>query len=277
MSKKVFIKTDKNGTKIYHDYTCKRCGGLGASEAWRFTGMTCYECGGSGIAPKPSIIREYTPEYEAVLAAKREARWAKQQAELKAKAEQLNAELLAEYFPKGKMYFLAIEDRFVHKILDQLKAAGVKVLGTTGMYYFTEFPEQFPVVEVTPDEALYTNRNDIKDFSWDLWKVVDAKIKSLKPVSEWVSSVGEKFSGKAKYEKTAWYETKSFKGFGTDTVYVHTFHTQAGSILVWKTGSVGNLGIEEGEWCEISGTVKEHTEYKGDKQTVITRCKVKQG
>lgn len=30
--KKVYIRTDKNGTKIYHDYTCTRCGGAGYSE-----------------------------------------------------------------------------------------------------------------------------------------------------------------------------------------------------------------------------------------------------
>lgn len=276
MSNRVFIKTDKNGTKIFHDYTCKRCGGLGASEAWRFTGMTCYECGGSGIAPKPSIIREYTPEYAAILAEKREARYQKQQAELRAKAEQLNSELLAEYFPDGKMYFLGIEDKFVHKIMDELKTVGVKLLGTTGLYYFTDRPEQFPVVEVTPDEALYTHDNGIKDFAWGLWKVVDAKIKALKPVSEWLGNVGEKICCKAVYESSAWYETKSFRGFGTDIVHVHTYRTQTGNILVWKT-SVGNPGAEEGELVELTGTVKDHSEYKGEKQTVLTRCKIKQG
>lgn len=28
---------------------CGRCGGAGGADAWRFTGWTCYECGGSGF------------------------------------------------------------------------------------------------------------------------------------------------------------------------------------------------------------------------------------
>ena len=76
-----YIRTDKNGTKIYHDWTCTRCGGAGASDRWIFTGRTCYECGGSGRGHKPAIVKEYTPEYEAKLKARREARAAKRLAE----------------------------------------------------------------------------------------------------------------------------------------------------------------------------------------------------
>lgn len=138
MANRVYVKTDKNGTKIYHDCTCQRCGGLGASEAWKFTGMTCYECGGSGVS-HTRVIKEYTPEYAAKLEAKREARWAKQQAELKAKAEQLNAEFLAEYFPEGKIYFPAVSDEQGWKIIDTMRAEGVKILGNN--WYFTHQPK----------------------------------------------------------------------------------------------------------------------------------------
>ena len=65
-----YVRTDKNGTKIYHDYTCPRCGGQGGSEAWRFTGYTCYECRGTGTTDKPRIHKEYTPEYRAILDAR---------------------------------------------------------------------------------------------------------------------------------------------------------------------------------------------------------------
>ena len=27
--KPIYVRTDKNGTKIYHDWTCPRCGGAG--------------------------------------------------------------------------------------------------------------------------------------------------------------------------------------------------------------------------------------------------------
>ena len=32
--------------------------------------------------------------------------------------------------------------------------------------------------------------------------------------------------------------------------------------------------IEEGKTYTIKGTVKEHSEYKGTKQTILTRCKI---
>lgn len=70
----VFIRTDKNGTKIYHDWTCPRCGGAGESSKWLYTGKVCYECGGTGKRRAPKIVKEYTEEYAAKLEAKRIAK-----------------------------------------------------------------------------------------------------------------------------------------------------------------------------------------------------------
>lgn len=67
MAKIVYLRTDKNGTKYYANYTCPRCGGAGGSDKWAFTGWTCYECGGTGESPTPVIEKEYTPEYRAKL------------------------------------------------------------------------------------------------------------------------------------------------------------------------------------------------------------------
>ena len=71
--KRVYIRTDKNGTKYFADYTCKRCGGQGGLPQWTYTGYTCYECGGTGVAAKPDIYKEYTPEYAAKLEERRNA------------------------------------------------------------------------------------------------------------------------------------------------------------------------------------------------------------
>ena len=65
MAKIVYLRTDKNGTKYYANYTCPRCGGAGGSDKWAFTGWTCYECGGTGESSTPVIEKEYTPEYRA--------------------------------------------------------------------------------------------------------------------------------------------------------------------------------------------------------------------
>ena len=106
MAKIVYLRTDKNGTKYYANYTCPRCGGAGGSDKWAFTGWTCYECGGTGESSTPVIEKEYTPEYRAKLderARKRaEAKRAKQ-------VEEFNNNRLAiaekyGFNPEGKIY-----------------------------------------------------------------------------------------------------------------------------------------------------------------------------
>ena len=89
--KPIYIKTDKNGTKYYHDYTCPRCAGAGQAEKWRYTGLVCFECGGTGKRAVPKLVKEYTPEYWAKLEARRQAKAAKE-AEARAKYEAEHAE-----------------------------------------------------------------------------------------------------------------------------------------------------------------------------------------
>lgn len=74
---KTLIKIDRNGSKHYEGMvTCDRCGGRGGSDAWKYTGYTCYKCGGTGRVYKKWIER--TPEYQAKLDAKRLARLEKE-------------------------------------------------------------------------------------------------------------------------------------------------------------------------------------------------------
>ena len=61
--------------------------------------------------------------------------------------------------------------------------------------------------------------------------------------------------------------------WGTEIRYVHTFKDVNGNVFVWKTGR----GINEehkGEPLELKGIVKDHSEYDGEKQTVIKNCKL---
>lgn len=64
--------------------------------------------------------------------------------------------------------------------------------------------------------------------------------------------------------------TRVFEGFyGPSKMY--KFLDSDGNIFVWFTGSAD---LEEGETYRGKGTVKEHKEYNGQKQTIITRCKL---
>lgn len=92
-----YIRTDKNGTKIYHDYTCPRCCGYGELDKWFYTGKVCFACGGTGMRAVAKVVKEYTEEYAAKLEARRIAKQRKYEEEhaeeiAQAKAEQKRRE-----------------------------------------------------------------------------------------------------------------------------------------------------------------------------------------
>lgn len=114
-----YIRTDRNGTKIFHDWTCPRCGGAGRSEMWRMTGCTCYACEGSGKRRNPKVVKEYTPEYAAKLEARRIAKLPPQpdEAELKARAEEAKRNNWQEAgFTADGIAYIHAGDTYNHKL-----------------------------------------------------------------------------------------------------------------------------------------------------------------
>ena len=63
---------------------------------------------------------------------------------------------------------------------------------------------------------------------------------------------------------------------GYDTIYgyknIYTFKDSDGNLYSWH--STTNQPIAEGAHCRITGTIKGHSEYKGVKTTILTRCKL---
>ena len=202
------IRVDRNGTKYYEgDVPCSRCGGAGGADKWQFTGWTCYQCGGSG--KEHGKWKEYTPEYEAKLEARRKAKaekWEREHAEEIAKAE-------AERKAKEEAERIAREAE-------------------------------------------------------------EQRIREHKAISQHNGTVGDTIDIDVILEKRAWFEIPSFRGFGTDTMHIYTFRDAQGNAIIWKTSK--GLGIENGVMVHIKGTIKEHSEYDDEKQTVITRCKVEE-
>ena len=109
----------------------------------------------------------------------------------------------------------------------------------------------------------------------------EARIKAEKAVSQYVGEVGKRITVQATYIGSASFEVDRFAGYGTETMYVHMFKDVQGNKLVWKTGKALGTWLENGEWLhheegdpvDLTGTVKEHKEYRDEKQTALTRCK----
>lgn len=99
MANKTLIKIDKNGSKHWEGMVkCDRCGGQGSADAWKYTGYTCYKCGGTGQVYMKWIER--TPEYEAKLAARRAAKIKAQMAAQEEQRKAYEAKMEAERLRK---------------------------------------------------------------------------------------------------------------------------------------------------------------------------------
>lgn len=274
MGERIYIRTDKNGTKIYHDYTCPRCGGAGGSDKWAYTGWTCYDCGGSGRARKPEVIKVYTPEYRAKLDERARKRAEKKQAERVAEfnANRLGIAQKYGFNPEGKIYVVIGN---TYEIREELKDAGAKYRGGIN-WYFLEEQDKYPTVELTYEECL----NIYPEYGTMSWKdlsevqaVLNSKIPTEDDPSQYVGQVGERLDVVVTFKKRSTYEIPSYAGWGTDMVGINVFRDDAGNCFIWKSTSAF-FNIPEGEKVRLRGTVKEHTDYKGTKQTVLQRCKV---
>lgn len=100
----------------------------------------------------------------------------------------------------------------------------------------------------------------------------EAEIKAQKAISQHVGQIGDKIKIKGTYVRSGSWEQNSFRGWGTDTMYIHIFKDADGNVFTWKTQK--GLSADYGNAVDIIGTVKNHSEYKDEKQTELTRCKV---
>jgi len=53
--------------------------------------------------------------------------------------------------------------------------------------------------------------------------------------------------------------------------FIYKFTDSTGNVFTWSTGK----NIDFDRLVEVTGTIKDHKEYKGEKQNVLTRCKCK--
>ena len=265
-----YVRTDRNGTRYFHDCTCQRCGGRGIIDGYKYIeGGVCFECGGSGVSDGETI-KVYKPEYAAKLEAQRyeRAKKAAQAREAKAIAER-SANLAKLGFGKeGDTFVLyrVVGDTF--SIKDDLKAAGARFKPRVGWYFAepqTKWECQRLEEKDVLEDSIYINFKDRKDVE-PLW--TERNRPAAESTSEWQGTVGDHLQRdlhidrrfESQYIINSWKQTTS---------YMYLMSDKHGNKYKWSTAKYFN----EGEDVHLIGTVKEHAEYKGIKQTVLTRCK----
>lgn len=257
------IRIDKNGTKYWHSNKCPKCGGSGHIYGYEHVeGGMCFKCRGTGMGSQ--TWKEYTPEYAAKLAERRLAK-------ARAKAPELNRKfLLKNGFNEDGITYVVLGDTY--KIKEELKAAGAK-FNPFLRWHFTSKNDTYPCIKVSIEEIAEKTNEDL--WSIDDYYAMDyienlLKKNAPKTNSDYIGNIGDTIELKVTLEKIHTYETH-YSYYG-ELNFIYKFSDKDGNTLVWKTSG---KDIEEGQEFIIKGKIKEHSEYKGDKQTVLTRCKIK--
>lgn len=269
-----YDRTDRNGTRYFINYTCGRCGGRGGWEGW--PDFTCYECGGSGIG-KGEIIKVYTPEHAAKLAARREANARKREAERLERAINERGERLTKigFGKEGDTYVIYRAVGNTYPIKDELKALGCKYSPVVGWFaphalngYETQRMEERDVLQEGP----YIEWKSKEEVAPILQENLQAAAASP---SKHIGSIGERLDLNLHIDRA--FEGKYHRNdgwYGTTTTYMYLMHDKDGNIFKWSTSCF----YEENQDVHFRATVKDHTDYKDKfgvitKQTVLTRCR----
>lgn len=268
-----YVRVDRNGTRYFNDYTCCRCGGKGGWEGW--PGYTCYDCGGAGYTDKATVFKVYTPEHAAKLEAQRQERARKREEERRQKAiEERDKNLLAAGFGKEDVYVIYRVVGNTYEIKDTLKSLGCKFNPAVGWYAPTALEgyecQRLEEKQVLTD-SIYIEWKDKKEVESLLIENIRKKEESP---SKWVGEIGERIRVTLHIDRVFESEYRRNDGWwGTTINYMYLMHDKDGNIFKWSTSCC----YDEGKDITFNATVKDHAEYKGIAQTVLTRCtKVKE-
>ena len=280
------ISVDEVERKAIIENQCDRCGGSG-QYMWgaminnrpQFMG-TCFKCNGIGVIRKR--VKAYTPEelekYLATQERAKERKAEKRAAEAaarEAQSEENKQACLAKMgFDLALPQVYIVDGKNTYAIKDELKEKGCRFDRTFGWYSTSplDVPEDYYVIAVPFDDVYewdcQSKRVYIKEGAKDR---VDALKAEHRPASK------SEYLGEEK-ERLRDLEVIFFDARPIETAYgmsiVYTFK-QNENVLVWFCSGKGlDSSIHEGDKVLLTGTVKTHKEYNGEKQTYVSRCKV---
>jgi hypothetical protein len=237
-------------------YPCRRCGGPGGSEKWRHTGWTCYDCGGSGKG-HPKVEKLYTADQLIKLNAAQAKRHEKRVAEVKAKADALEAERAArrQSWLDAEQALIARAERHISALVDG------------------EHPREQSALSTLND--LLTRGRQLAGWTDEQRALVVRICERLEAhearqrTSQHVGSIGERLSLALRVINV--YEGRFHLGWQERPFYISTLVDGTGNVFIVKSGSF-HAG-ERDSWLTVIGTVHSHGEYQGIKQTRLARVK----
>jgi hypothetical protein len=238
------VQTDVKGNSFFVcPRMCNRCGGAGKSDRWIRTGLVCFDCGGVGSKGEQTV-KLYTAEKLAKLNATKAKADARRAAEHQAKREveaAATAARSAAFFERhGDLVERAkgYQDTFIRDVIDRAVQR----------------------CEMTDNQAAAVA------------SAIDRKVAeaAARVASKHIGYVGERLSLAVTVERVASFEKPAFNApWTTEVVNIVTMRDAGGNTIVSK----GRFYAEKGAKITIKATVKEHTTYKEERQTLVQRIK----
>lgn len=250
-----FLKEGRNYVRVKG--TCSRCGGSGHYAYNPIDGTRCFRCGGSG--EEVHEVRWYTDKERAAM-----DRAANKKVE--AKAKKIQEREAYKHTPEGNGFtngFVIAILGNTYEIKDELKEAGAKY--TSGLGWHFDSNEKVPVK--------YADRT--RKIMWEDASV-DGKIKSaeeLKRLVAVVSPINDSVHMYTVGERVRNLTLKVYKVWEGPDYTMHTLIDDNNNVFMWTTSS-RTLPLNAKVTMDV--TIKKHTEYKGIKQTILTRPRIKE-
>lgn len=221
---------------LTRDEKCYRCGGAGwfKAQGWP-EGGRCFKCRGKGTEARTYLV--YSAEKLAVLVHAAELKTTKNIAEATAKRERQRQEFITWAKPHGKLIggILSYDNssKFMASLALKLRE------------HWTLTCNQLAAAQCVLDAKALRLAADV--------------------ASDYVGTI------KTRIE----FEAHVIGVYGSEGFYGHTdivkFRDADSNLFVWFAS--GYTGLEREDRISIKGTIKEHDEFRGVKQTTLTRCK----
>lgn len=232
-------------------------------------GGVCLKCGGTGFLTKE--VRLYTEkEYnqkEAAATRQKEKKAAELEAKMKAEYATKKAEWMEKngFDAEGATYIITGDS---YSIKEELKAAGWKFDSVLLWHKADPAGYEDKVIKVYDNEVIEYSawgeghfKTGAKEYI--MQKMLPVEVQDLTYVGE----IGEKL----KKVPVTYTRHNSFCGrYGLTNIY--EFKDGDMNHLVWFTAK--DIDFEVGDILYLDGTVKEHKDYNGIPQTIVTRCKL---
>lgn len=267
----VFTEDGKNYVKIRN--ICSRCGGSGHYSYNQMDGTRCYGCSGTG--KQTLIVRWYSDAERARMDKAAEKRAIQREEARKAYMISHTPYKKFGFNEQNFIYIFFGENNIVKKFFheDHLKIA--KYNPIFGWYLAPQWkpddlilPDNLMPYKLTWDMVHSDDENEPEELKSDK-DIIDIinniRLQLFPSTSEFIGNIKDRIEVIVTIKR-------AIEVYGTyGSSIMHLMEDENKNVFIWTTAA---KALTVDEVYHLRGTVKDHKEYKGVKQTILTRCSI---